>query len=263
MKTPRPVPLVCALMFAASLISSPAVRAAAAPPSPVAALAQAKVEAQAQADVAKATDTGKKVGTAALSIISIFVANNQKGASAAEKGLIVTAGTGLGYVLGGAAGKAIGETIAQRRRQYGREQAFLESEIQTANAALATRGQKIAEAQQAGEQRKAEIARLQSQTMRTHQDISAAKASLAEVDRQIAENNALLEQYQAALAYLEETLKTSTPEKTAAAAERAQWAEKKSALEAKRVALAGQVQTLQGVGTELAKDRTSLAAITT
>jgi uncharacterized coiled-coil protein SlyX len=263
MKTTRSTPVVGVSLLALSLLFSPAARAAAAPPSPVAALAQAQVEAQAQADVAKATSTGKKVGTVLGGIIAVIVADKQKNTSDLEKVGIGVLGAGIGNVLGGMTGEAIGKTIAQRRRQYGKEQAFLESEIQTASAALATREQKIVEAKQAGEQRKAEIARLQGQTMRTHQDIAAAKASLAEVDRQIAENNTLLEQYKAALAYLEETLQTSTPEKTAAAAERAQWAEKKSALEAKRVALAQQVQTLQGVGTELARDRASLAAITT
>lgn len=91
-------------MFAASLIGSPAVRAAAAPPSPVAALAQAKVEAQAQADVAKATDTGKKVGTVIGGIFGILVAEKQKNASDLEKVGIGVLGAGLGNILGGMTG---------------------------------------------------------------------------------------------------------------------------------------------------------------
>ena len=259
--SPCSLAVVRPLLFALPLLALSGMFGASSAPDAGATVVASPLEALAKEDVKKARKLGRWVGAALGAATAVVVAHNN-GANDQQKALAGAGGGGVGWLIGDQVGAKVGNTIAARRLHYGKEHAFLEAEIQTADKAVSTRERQLIETERQAEARQAEIARLEASTKQTRKEIKAAEEELEAVNAKVIENNKLLEEYRSALDYLDQTLTSSAPESDATEAERVKWEQKKAALTAKRSELAAQYTRLQGVGEALDKDKNRLTALT-
>lgn len=208
-----------ALMLSACVTTSPgSSEESSGPPSPVDSLTE-----ETKWDRAVSIGLGTIIGAVGGAILA-----KQLGGDARTGALI---GAGAGALVGGVAG----EIIAERRKAYVTEQAYLDDEIAKTNVAIKTKQSDIQRARADLNQTRDEIDRLQTLQISSDAKAVEARKISGQLKTRLSHYNETLQNYQKSIDYLDGLIAAAPPPGENVAAlekQKAQLLERRNALEA-------------------------------